>query len=100
MQLKNYIKYLNQIDRFMEIRPHRVIKRIRTTKINCISTIKQIKIMSAGQHLNTSIKEPIHKFGQGQFTEDEEAQIQRELRKKLGPAFISQRPAGGGKNYN
>jgi len=56
--------------------------------------------MSAGQHLNTSIKEPIHKFGQGQFTEDEEAQIQIELRKKLGPAFISQRPAGGGKNYN
>ena len=53
--------------------------------------------MSAGQHLNTSIKEPTQKFGQGQFTEDEEAQIQIELRKKLGPAFISQRPAGGGK---
>ena len=76
-----------------------IIGLLNSTQINCISTCKQIKIMSAGQHLNTSIKEPIHKFGEGQFTEDEEAQIQIELRKKLGPAFISQRPAGGGKHY-
>ena len=35
-------------------------------------------------------------FGRGIFTEEEEQQIENALRKKLGPSFISQRPAGGG----
>lgn len=35
-------------------------------------------------------------FGRGIFTEDEEEQIENALRKRLGPAYISQRPAGGG----
>ena len=35
-------------------------------------------------------------FGRGVFTDDEELQIENALRKKLGPSFISQRPAGGG----
>ena len=36
-------------------------------------------------------------FGRGIFTAEEEADIENALRKRLGPAFISQRPAGGGK---
>jgi len=35
-------------------------------------------------------------FGRGIFTEEEELQIDTALRKRLGPNFISQRPAGGG----
>ena len=38
-------------------------------------------------------------FGRGVFTVEEEASIETALRKRLGPAFISQRPAGGGKHY-
>ena len=36
-------------------------------------------------------------FGRGTFTVEEESEIETALRKRLGPAFISQRPAGGGK---
>jgi hypothetical protein len=36
-------------------------------------------------------------FGRGTFTAEEESEIETALRKRLGPAFISQRPAGGGK---
>ena len=36
-------------------------------------------------------------FGRGKFTVEEESEIETALRKRLGPAFISQRPAGGGK---
>ena len=35
-------------------------------------------------------------FGRGTFTSEEEEAIEIALRKRLGPAFISQRPAGGG----
>ena len=35
-------------------------------------------------------------FGRVIFTDEEEQQIENALRKKLGPNFISQRPAGGG----
>ena len=36
-------------------------------------------------------------FGRGTFTVEEEKDIENALRKRLGPSFISQRPAGGGK---
>lgn len=39
---------------------------------------------------------PSSRFGRGQFTEDEELAIESALRKRLGPAFVSQRPAAGG----
>ena len=38
-------------------------------------------------------------FGRGTFTTEEEAAIETALRKRLGPAYISQRPAGGGRTY-
>ena len=46
---------------------------------------------------NTSKDAKPVKFGRGNFTAEEESEIETALRKRLGPAFISQRPAGGGK---
>ena len=51
-----------------------------------------------GQKDGEDVREesPVIRFGKGKFTDEEELAIEKALRKRLGPAYVSQRPAAGG----
>ena len=53
--------------------------------------------MANAQKLKESCGEFVT-FGSEQFSSEEQAAVQKALQQRLGPNFISKRPAGGGQN--
>ena len=57
-------------------------------------------LMIAASHFRVGAMSGFQLFGADQFTAEEQAAVQRALQQRLGPNFISKRPAGGGQNVS